>query len=230
MTQLTPTRLSPPRALLGALIATTLLATGGCGGGGTEPVRKTLEALPVTAATVHAAVEFVTKSPSVVPPTCSGTVIINCPGGTPGANVSVAIARSNLTVTEVPVSLPRMFNFSVDLAITSLQDIPAIVQGLSCGVAISTANGPSPTVHVTGSATFPTNPTTGITDRVVLSPTVTGIEEADLTLNGGLSCSLASGFKGLMIGSLTDAISRSTTGALCGAPGPALLFVCPEGS
>lgn len=128
-------------------------------------------------------------------------------------------------VTTTPVAT-KEFTFSTDLVIASLQDGSITASGVTCGVGVNTAPGASPTVRVSGTATFITSAITGLTSRLQITSTLSGLEDADITVGGGFTCEVASFFKPLVLSTMTDALA--TGGNVCGAPGPALLKVCSE--
>lgn len=214
------------RGKLALLGAGCVLAVPGCGSdGGTDPVPK-LEALPVAASTVQAAVDFMMASPVTLPTTCSGGIQVNCPGGVPAAT-SISLPVTHTTPTVVQVS-PGVYTFNTDFTINSAVAIPISYAGVSCNVLVNTTQGTNATVHVTGTGTFATNPTTGV-NFLTMHPTVTGIEAADLAMGSGSDFLCAtvpipsSVITDMVNTTLTDVAAR-----LCGAPGPALFVRCPD--
>ena len=193
----------------------------GCGGdSGTDPLPQ-LESLPADAVTVQAAVDFVLHSPMIVPSNCSGSPTINCVGGVPGAQIALPVSHTTPTVTELA---PGIYTFATDVTLNSNQAVPFTYSGTNCTVTINTSQGTSPTVHVSGTATFLENESTGKT-YLSIEPTVTGLEEADVAVGGESLCTLSSGFKGPIIESVLQSIEEKG-GQLCGAPGPPLFVDC----
>lgn len=195
----------------------------GCGSdGGVEPIA--LEALPVTAQTVEAAIEFRTAGPIEVPASCTGTVLVNCANGTPGSPVFASATPSNLTVME---TAPGRYSFELDLAVTTLQSVPITYSGVGCTVAVNTAAGASPTIHVTGTAEFTSHTADEELNRIDLVADASGVETADFAIGGNALCGIGDFASSYAISFVSAAVG-DWFGGLCGAPGPDLFMECPE--
>ena len=211
------------RSLIISAVFVSAVFVASCGSdGGVEPVL--LEALPVTAQTVQAAVEFRTAGPTEVPASCTGTVLVNCANGTPGSPVFISTTPSNLTVTEMA---PGQYSFALDLAVTTLQSVPITYSGVNCTVAVNTAAGTSPTIHVTGTAEFASHTADEELNRIDLVADASGVENADFAIGGNALCSVGDFYSSYAIGFVTSAIGESF-GGLCGAPGLELFMECPN--
>jgi hypothetical protein len=182
------------------------------------------EALPVTAATVQAAVELMTAVPIPVLAQCTGDPTINCVGGTAGAALSIPLTHTTPVVVQTS---PGHYTFGTDLTINSAPAIPFTYTGVSCNITINTTAGTSPTVHLGGTATFASQTNNGVLNRLDIAPTLTGAEDADITVGGGTLCNFGTFFNTMLIDSFVTQFEQ-LGGQLCGAPGPTLFESCPE--
>ena len=192
-----------------------LLATvaAGCGSkSATAPLT-----LPVTSATVQSAVDLFTTGTLHVPPSCGTSPSIDCPGGTAGTPIPVTVTRGATTIAQ---TAPDVFGYDVDLAIATGSAIPVSYQGVDCTVAVNTAAGASPTVHVAGTATFSSQTPGGSIDRLDLTIALTGLEATDVTFSGGTLCQMAN-FGGLSFfgGIVTNAFEGVASHLCAGAGG-----------
>lgn len=218
-----------PRYALAIALAGTALLNGCSDRAGTNPARsggEVLEALSVTSATVVAAVDFMTPDSVQVPVTCGGSFEVNCTGGTPGSPVWLRLVR--VGVVTATSTGPATFSFTADYTVTSVQDIPVAGSGVSCGVDLNSGLGTSPTVTVNGTATFVSNTDDGVINRVDLTGSAEGLEEDDITLNGGFDCEVASAFQGAVVGLIEGMMDSSVR--LCGAAGAETFRECPAAS
>jgi hypothetical protein len=200
-----------------------LIASTACGSDAATGTDVQLDALPVTAATVVAAVEFMTSVPIPVVADCTGTPAINCTGGTAGATIPVPFTHTTPTAVQ---TAPGVFTFGTDITISSAPTIPISTSVVNCSLGINTTAGTSQTVHLGGTATFTSFRNDGVTDELAIAPDLTGVESADVSISGGSICSALGGVQGMMINSLLTSFDQ-LAGQLCGAPGPALFETCP---
>ena len=194
---------------------------------GTNPAQSgggnVLEALPVTAATAAAAAEFAIQDTVVVPAVCTGDVLVNCASGTPGTAVRLKVDQVGAVVATP--SGENSFSFTGNFAVTSLQSIPVSSTGITCGVTVNTAPGISPTVAITGTATFVSHTNDAVINRVNVTGTASGLEADDVTIAGGTGCATASAMRSFLVTSLQNSIQSNA--AVCGAVGPATFRACP---
>lgn len=203
-------------------IAGILLVSAACGSDNATGTAQ-LEALPVTAATVQAAVELMTALPIPVTAQCTGNPTLNCVGGTAGATISIPISHSTPTVVQTS---PGHYTFGTDITISSAPAIPITYSGVNCNIVINTTAGTSSTVHLGGSASFASHTNDGVMNRLDIAPTLTGVEDADVSVTGGTGCDLGTFFNSMIIDSFVTQFEQ-TSGQLCGAPGPTLFEACP---
>src|SRR4029077_18686994 len=89
-----------------------------------------------------------------------------------------------------------------------------------------TASG-APTVRVAGAANFTSQTAGGPINRLdVRIDSVVGLDAADVSLNGGTLCTVAT-FGGVAIGIVSRTFASPTPLHLCGAPGATLFEICP---
>jgi hypothetical protein len=198
-------------------IVDTFFATGSDG----------LDSLPQTVATVQAALDLMTTGHIQVQTVCNGSPIVNCPSGTPGPPALLALTRDSLFIS--PVS-PGVYSFRARVVVVNASTaIPVTFSGLSCTVFINTTQGASPTIQVTGTATFTRQVATDPIDRIdVTNVTVTGLELVDLTIGGGMQCQIANFWPTVVAQILRDAFTYAAP-HVCGTPGggPPLVELCP---
>lgn len=200
-----------------------VLASAGCGSDSTGVSAK-LEALPVAAATVQAAVDLMTASPIAVPTNCGSSPSINCFGGSAGTALSLPVSHTTPIVVQVS---PGVYTFGTDLTINSATNIPVTYSGVNCGIVLNTTSGTSPTVHLAGTATFTSNSSDNVLNRLDIVPVLSGVESADIGITGGPLCSFGSIFQAMVVDMMVQNF-QSLGGRLCGTPGPTLLGPCPE--
>ena len=196
--------------LVAGLGAAVLVA--GCGGSSTSPSNATLTP---NAATVQAALNTYTTGAVSIPPYC-GTTGVNCPGGVAGSATKVDFTRSGLTITQ---AAPDSFAYAMDLAIATESPFTVSANGIDCGVAVNTAAGSSPTVHVAGTAIFTSQTMSGPINEVDLSTTLTGAESADLTMSGGSTCTALGTVSQYVAGAMLLALTNGTTRLCAGSGG-----------
>lgn len=201
-----------------------LIASTACGSDDATGTDVVLDALPVTEATVVAAVQLMTALPLPVVASCAGNPTINCSGGVPGATISIPFTHTTPTATLVS---PGVYSFGTDITINSAPGIPLTYTGVGCTVGVNTTAGSSQTVHLGGTATFSSYNDNGVTDELDITPELTGVEAADMTISGGTGCSLFTAFSGMFVNSFVSSFDQ-LAGQLCGAPGPTLLVPCSE--
>jgi hypothetical protein len=197
-----------------------------------KPVGRTppaeFEALPTNLDTINHVVDLTTGTHDIeVPASCSGNPTVACPGGVPSNPLpKLRLTRHEATVT--PVS-PTVYNFSAVATVVSLSNIPIRYNGVDCSLSVNTNAGTSPTVSISGTATFHAHLPNGPLNRVDLTAvTVSGVENADLNILGGFACDLANTAKSFFRDQLVSNIENQLTGeGLCGAPGAPLFLQCP---
>src|SRR5438309_131664 len=197
-------------------VADTFFATGADG----------MDSLPQTVATVQAAVDLMTTGQIGVQTNCGGNPTVNCSDGLPGSPIPLALTRDSLSIVESP---PGTYNFAARVSVVSTTDVPFMYSGLSCALGLNTAPGASPTIRVTGTATFGRQLPGDPIDQIhIANVSPSGVENADLTVQGSFSCSQLS--LGTLVGIATSIVNDAFTDAapwVCGAPGPAFVELCP---
>jgi hypothetical protein len=150
-----------------------------------------------------------------LPPSC-GTIGINCPGGTAGSATQVTLTRSALTITQ---AAPDSFAYAMDLGIVTQTPFTVSYSGLDCGVAVNTAGGSSPAVHIAGTAVFGSQTLGGPIDRVDLTTTLTGAEAADVAVTGPVGCQALATSLVLFEGAMASALTNQRTHLCAGSGG-----------
>lgn len=185
-----------------------------------------LEQLPITPATVAAAVALVTTDTVYVPASCGGTPALNCPGGVAASPAPLVLTRDSLHVLTTPDTL--VYHFSAWVTVVTPADIPISTLGLECGLAINTAAAPSPDVQIDGTVRFVSQTTGGPIDRVDITQlNISGLDTGDVAINGGVTCVIADFGLTFYFGTLTTMLQDQLTRSFCGAPGAKLLEPCP---
>jgi hypothetical protein len=162
-----------------------------------------------------------------VPATCSGNFVA-CTGGVPSDPLpQLRIQATNVSTVQVP-GMPD-WNASATLGVATLQPIPATVSGVTCSITVDSASGASPTFAGAAEMHFqsypnPADPTNYV---AVTNVNITGVETADLSLTGSLTCQLADAFKSSFIPQLVDQMEAYIAGNICGDPSSAGLIPCP---
>jgi hypothetical protein len=180
----------------------------------------TYDPLPVTTATVRAVLDIITASSTFdVSPSCATQPAINCPNGVPtptqmhAEQVSVTISQATGTT----------FNFTVLGRMATVSDAVLSFGSTICGLNLDTTRFGAPTMTVTGTAVFDSNPPPDPPNRVrFTNVNVTGIETADLIVTGGGICPSVASFA---ITGLEQQLATKFS-PYCGAPGAALLTPC----
>ena len=195
--------------MLGA--AGVAIVTGGCGGS-TAPAAPSLAE---TSATVQFALNRFTTGTVSLPASC-GSIGINCPGGTAGSATQLTLTRSGLTIAQAAAD---SFAYAMDLGIVTQTPITVSNNGIDCGVAVNTAAGSVPTVHLAGTAKFSSRTLGGPIDEVDLTSALTNAEAADLTITGDASCQILASSIVLFEGVMASALSNQSTRLCAGSGG-----------
>lgn len=185
-----------------------------------------LEVLPETLATVQSAVDLVTTGTIHVPASCSGVTTVACPGGIPDTAVYLTLTRDSLAIA-FGDSVPTAYRYVARVAVVTASDIPVSTLGSDCTVAINTTASGAPTVRVAGTATFGSQTPGGQINRLQMRvDSVSGLDAADVSLNGGVLCTFGTfgvgGFQSILFAAFSNAAFN-----LCGAPGSTLFEECP---
>jgi hypothetical protein len=195
----------------------------------TDGCEAQLEALPQTVATVQAAADYLlagTHDFQVVAD-CTSLPTIACPGGIP----SDPLPTVRMVGTNVLATGPDPFAFSADISLKTLQGIPISAFGLTCTLNVDTLAGANPVAHVAGTVVFSSHDDpSGVPNRLDIGTVnLTGVDDADFSVTGGLGCDFAAFGLGLLTGTITATVEAYLTnlGGLCGAPGPELFIPCP---
>jgi hypothetical protein len=205
------------------------MAIGGCSGSKSIPSGpNTAYTLPLTRGTVQAAVDLLTTGTDTVPVQCGATVPVDCPSGTPGPTITVALDRVADSIVLIDSSFSSIeYTFSAHLTLTTNQDIPLTLPVVGeCGLHVDTSPGASPTVHVSGQAHFTSSVGAGPLDELMVTVGLDGLEAADVSLTGGTACALATVASGVYVGAISAALRTGGTIPLCAGSGPGLFVVC----
>jgi hypothetical protein len=184
----------------------------------------TYDPLPITSATVRSALDLDTGTSNFeVPALCGVVPAINCPGGLP-IPTQMHLEQQSVTITQ---ATGTTFNFTVQERLTTLTDIQVSLPGTSCSFNLDTARSNAPTMTVTGTAVFDSNPPPDPPNRVrFINVNVFGIDPSDLVFSGAATCvSLAPQLGPFIINGLEQQFSTRFS-SQCGAPGAALLTPC----
>jgi hypothetical protein len=159
---------------------------------------------------------------------CTGDPTIACPGGVPSSPLpQVRVQASGVSSVQVPGTLE--WDTSATLDVSTLQAIPFTYSGVSCTVSVDTANGSVATIQGTFHMSFLSYPDpAGTTNYVAISSAnITGVETADVSVSGGVACSLLSTFASLFIPMLQTQLEAYIQGNVCGTADPAVFTACP---
>jgi hypothetical protein len=198
-------------------VADTFFATAGDG----------LDPLPQTVASVQAALDLMTTGQINVQTNCAGNPTVNCLNGVAGGPIPLALTRDSLSIVEAP---PGTYTFAARVAVLSTTGIPfSEAAAGNCTLNLNTAPGTSPTIRVTGMATFTRQLPGDPINRIDITNVATSaVENADVSVQGVSTCSLMPpvAIVGLANSILHDAFTYAAP-RVCGAPGPALVELCP---
>jgi hypothetical protein len=189
-----------------------------------------LEPIPATQQNADAAAAFI--APALrdydTPANCVSNPTVACPGGVPSDPLpQVRVEASNVSTLQVPGT--NTWNMSAVLHVSTPTGIPVTYSGISCTANVDSALGASPTFSGTAALNFLSYPDpAGATNYVgVANANITGVETADVSLTGSLSCSVLSTFGSVFIPMLEAQIEAYLEGNICGAPEPAVFMACP---
>lgn len=123
-----------------------------------------------------------------VPADCSGSFAVDCPGGKPLPPADQLEVASTRSVSKVAAG--KTYDVTVTSNVQTLQQIVVSTPTTGdCDMTMTSANGSMPDWTVTVSLTYVTR--SGKTRLQTSNLTISGIESADITVTGGLGCSLS---------------------------------------
>jgi len=194
----------------------------------TEPI--VLEEIPATQQNADAAAAFLAPASRDydTPANCASSPSVACPGGVPSNPLpKVHIEASGVSAVQVPATV--RWTMSAALDVSTPTGIPVTYSGVSCTASVDSGLGASPTFQGSGDLNFVSYPNpAGPTNYIaVTNANITGVETADVSLTGGLACSVLSSFASIFIPMLQDQIEAYLEGNICGAPEPAVFMQCP---
>ncbi len=182
----------------------------------------TYEALPVDAATVRALIDLGVASQNVtVAASCGGNPTINCPGGVPPPT-QVHIEEASVAITQVDA---LNFTYVVEERVATVSPIQFTYLGAACSATIDTSRAGSPTLHMTGGATFDSNPPPDPINRLAMGVGSDFIDEGDVAITGPATCN-APFIANAIAGTITLQVRARLMNRVCGAPGPTLFVGC----
>jgi hypothetical protein len=187
-----------------------------------------LDTLPENLTTVQAAVDLITNDTVYVVATCGGNTPLNCPGGVPGSPVPLVFTRDSVHIVEPYPPDSSYYSFTAWANAVTVRDIPITAFGIDCGLAIDTRAAPAPNIQVSGIAHFTSQTDSGPINRLDISSiTIAGLDTGDVSINGGVSCTLVSFGLSFFLGTLTSTLQDMEAQGLCGAPGSTVFEPCP---
>jgi hypothetical protein len=160
---------------------------------------------------VGGAMNGVVKFP--VPPSCSGTTIC-CPNGQPSQTcgpIDIDLVKrptDQARMVLTPVSGSSRLDLTIRARVKTEMDLPVTASGVSCDVNLDTTRGTSPDVVITTQISFTQDATAGTT-RIAAANTSVTLQDADIQLNGGFTCSIASFFIGVARGQLESQVAST---------------------
>jgi hypothetical protein len=189
-----------------------------------------LEEIPATQQNADLAAAYIAPAQKDydTPANCAGSPAVACPGGVPSNPLpQVHIEASNVGTVQVAGTLT--WTMSATLDVSTPTGIPVSYLGSECTANVDSALGASPTFQGSGDLNFLAYPDPGgATNYIgVANANISGVETADVSLTGGLTCSLLSTFASTFIPMLEDQIEAYLEGNLCGAPDPDVYMPCP---
>jgi hypothetical protein len=166
-----------------------------------------------------------------VPPTCVGTVIVDCPNGVPSDPAPhVTAVGSNLSVTTEYTNIYGYGDFDLSARATVVTDPIAISSaGITCTATVDTAGGSLPYATLSGRVGILTDARTNDMFIATSNVTVTGIEPADITISGSdIGCALLDQVKPFILDMVSGSVASYATIRVCRAPDPDLFMLCPS--
>ncbi|MBA3455051.1 MAG: hypothetical protein H0T42_18320 [Deltaproteobacteria bacterium] len=147
-----------------------------------------------------------------VPASCGGSTEICCVNGAPSPTcgpleidlVKRATDPARLVLT--PVQGASRLDITVRARVKTKMDLKVKTSGITCDVDLDTTRGSSPDILITTQMGFPQDATTGTTRIAAQGSTVT-LQNEDIQLSGGITCSIAGAFIGTVRGLLEDQVA-----------------------
>ena len=163
-----------------------------------------------------------------VPASCATDPTIACPNGSPSDPLpQVRATGSNIQVTDAGSG---NWNVTADASVLTLQAIPVSSLGVACDLNVDTSAAGSPVVSVALTLQFSSYPDPGGETNVIYVHNVAlnGLDTGDISITGGLTCSLLNSYIGFFINSLTSQLESYLDGvAICGTADPNVFETCP---
>ena len=208
-------------------------ATDAVGNADKTPATQTFEILTPIALTqefAEAAAAYYFPDDAVidVPPTCTGDVLVDCPGGVPVPPADQLSYASTRSVAEA-VGQSR-YDVTTTSTVTTLEPVVVSALGSDCDLTVDSAQGATPAWTARLPMNFVTDPTTGEMRIVPGQLVFSGIEATDFALTGPFACDLLATQLSLVLDILADQIAAQLASeSLCAARGPDLVAPCPQG-
>ncbi|MEJ7597669.1 MAG: MYXO-CTERM sorting domain-containing protein [Kofleriaceae bacterium] len=167
-----------------------------------------------------------------VPGSCSGTVKICCPNGTPlpaCGPIKIDLTRvgnESARLVLSPIGGQSRLNVTVRARVKTETDLPANGPlGINCGVEFNTEKSGQPDLEIIAPINFQQDPTSRTTRINVGELTINRLEDNDIDLNGNFACTIAEWGIGFFLGTLKDTFATQIRGAIQGQTCKA----CPTG-
>ena len=148
-----------------------------------------------------------------VPGSCSGNPKICCVNNQPAAAcgplqidlVKRPTDQPRLTLT--PVQGANRLDMTIRARVKTKMNLPIEYSGISCNVGIDTTKGSQADLRIDAQIAFAQDTTVGTTRIQASGVSVTQLESADVSLSGGILCSIGGAFIGAFTGTLQDQIA-----------------------
>ncbi len=158
-----------------------------------------------------------------IPPACDADPYICCEGGVP-ADVCGPIAidleaqpgdQPRLELT--PVAGADRIDLTLRARVSTVTDLPFTLYGSDCSMHIDTADSGDESLRMVGELQFSQDADAGTTRVDLNNVTVDQVDNGDLTISGGVMCTIYDWLKGLFIGTLVGTIESNLQDAVNGA-------------
>jgi len=166
---------------------------------------------PLIGGAMNGTIEF------AIPASCGGNPEVCCVNGMPATTcgpLEIDLAQRagdppRLTLT--PVSGAGRLDLTIRTRLKTMMNLPirydtGFLGTISCDVAIDTTDGDTPDLRIDAQIAFTQDPTAGTTRISAQNVTVSQLENDDVSLSGGIGCTIGSAFIGAFLGTLTDQV------------------------
>ncbi len=169
---------------------------------------------------------------SIAPPaTCSGTLQLCCPGGTPSAScgpieIDLAEIPGDDARLEVTPQGGQSFEVVVRARLRSASDLPISVAGIDCTANIDSTRGANSGIAIRVAGELLQNTLTETTEVITNSIAIENYEGDDVTIGGGILCTITDTIKPLLNSTIIGLLETTVSGVFDNA----FCKQCPSGT